>query len=77
MNIINTLQLILLGTVTVVNCEKDQWASIYDQFQNVGGQVYQNVNENLEEAKDIAKVLAVDAKDAVKTVNANVIIKII
>ena len=69
MNIIKTFGLILLGTITVTNCEKDQWASIYDQFQTVGGKVYESVNENLEEAKNVAKVLAVDAKDAVKTVN--------
>ena len=69
MNMIKILGLILLGVITFANCEKDQWASIYDQFQTVGGQVYESVNENLEEAKNVAKVLAVDAKDALKTVN--------
>ena len=45
-----------------------QWNGLFDHVQSVGGQIYQSVSENLQEARDIAQVLTGDAKDAFKTV---------
>jgi ABC-type sugar transport system substrate-binding protein len=48
--------------------ESRGFSSIFGQVQRVGDQWVQTVKESVQEAGNVAKILAGDAKDALKTV---------
>ena len=54
----------------ILQCDGQHWSTgVFDHVKSVGNQFYNTVTTNLDEAKNVAEILAGDAKDAIETVN--------
>ena len=66
--IVVTLSSILVQFI--FQCDGQHWSTgVFDHVKSVGNQFYNTVTTNLDEAKNVAEILAGDAKDAIETVN--------
>ena len=53
----------------ILQCDGQHWSTgVFDHVKSVGNQFYNTVTTNLDEAKNVAEILAGDAKDAIETV---------
>ena len=53
----------------IFQCDGQHWSTgVFDHVKSVGNQFYNTVTTNLDEAKNVAEILAGDAKDAIETV---------
>ena len=65
--IVVTLSSILVQFI--FQCDGQHWSTgVFDHVKSVGNQFYNTVTTNLDEAKNVAEILAGDAKDAIETV---------
>ena len=53
----------------IFQCDGQHWSTgVFDHVKSVGDQFYNTVTTNLDEARNVAEILAGDAKDAIETV---------
>ena len=53
----------------IYQCDGQHWSTgVFDHVKSVGNQLYNTVTTNLDEARNVAEILAGDAKDAIETV---------